>query len=76
MVLVCLFSFFFGWITQTLYIKFTKRLNVGSFILYSLVMYGILVSFMRVQTCIPSYWISFIMAYYIFDYRHEKNNGI
>lgn len=75
-VFVCLFSFLFGWITQMLYRKFTQRLNIGSFILYSLMMYGVLVSFMRVQTCIPSYWIAFIMTYFLFDYRYNKNDRI
>lgn len=73
---VCLFSFVFGWLTQMLYRKFTKRLNVGSFILYSLVMYGVFVSFMRAQTCIPSYWISFIMTYYLFNYKYDKEDRI
>lgn len=75
-VFVCVFSFLLGCITQMLYKKFTQRLNIGSFILYLLVMYGVLVSFMRVQTCIPSYWISFIMTYFLFDYRYDRDDRI
>lgn len=74
--LVCVFSFLFGIISEILNRKFTKMNNVGSFVLYSLLMYGVLVSFMRIQTCIPSYFISFIMAHYLFDSSYRQEDKI
>lgn len=62
---VCIASFFFGYIASNLYEKFEKNINVRSFTIYVLVMYGIFITFMRIQTAIPSYIISFILTYFI-----------
>lgn len=73
---VCVFSTIFGVLTERMNNRFTKNINVGSFVLYSLLMYGVFISFMRIQTCIPSYIISFIMAFYLFDCNYSKSDSI
>lgn len=70
---VCIASYVFGLIVSTLYKKFEEKINMKNFVIYALVVYGIFLTFMRIQTCIPSYIISFILAYLILD---EKINDV
>nr|MBP3258864.1 oligosaccharide repeat unit polymerase [Bacilli bacterium] len=69
---VILASAFFGIIISYFYTNFRKQINIKSFAIYLLIMYGILVSFARIQTAIPAYIISFILVYAIF-YKKKKN---
>lgn len=68
---VCLASMFFGFITSYFFIKFKNNINIKSFVFYVLMMYGVFLTFIRIQTCIPTYWISFIIAAYLL--KTEKN---
>lgn len=71
-VAVAFLSLLFGFIVEKLDLRFRKNNNVGSFVLYCLLMYGVLVSFMRIQTCIPSYWISYVWTFVLFDYKNNE----
>ncbi len=70
-IFVCIASMFFGYIVSRFYKKFVYNINVKSFTYYALIMYGVFLTFMRVQTAIPSYIISFIMVYFLL-YSHKK----
>ncbi len=59
---VCIASFVFGCIITGFYEKFEENINIKSFAFYGLIMYGVFVSFMRIQTAIPAYIISFILV--------------
>lgn len=74
---VCLASFLFGFVALKQYNKFEKNINLKSFTYYCLIMYGVFISFMRIQTAIPNYIISFIMTFLLIDSKEknkEKNN--
>ena len=73
-IFVCIASYLFGFIVSALYNKFEKNINMKSYIIYALIMYGIFLTFIRIQTCIPSYIISFILVYFIFNTK--ANNFI
>lgn len=60
---VCIASFFFGVIVSYIYTSFLKTINLKSFVIYILMMYGVFLTFIRIQTAIPSYILSFIMIY-------------
>ncbi len=62
-------SLFFGFVVSRVYDKIESNLNMKNYILYCVVMYGLFVSFMRVQTCIPGYIISIIIVYLLFNER-------
>ncbi len=64
-------SGFFGMLVSHFYTNFKKQINIKSFTIYALIMLAIFVSFMRIQTAIPSYIISFILVHLIF-YRKKK----
>lgn len=70
---VCLFSFFFGVVVSSFYNRYLshKEIDCRLFSLYYLVMEGVFYTFMRIQTCIPVYIISFVFCYLITekDYR-------
>lgn len=66
-------SLFFGFIVSRVYDRIEANLNIKNYILYCVVMYGLFVSFMRVQTCIPGYIISIIMVYILFSERKHNN---
>lgn len=58
---VILASILFGFLVSRFEEK--EKDTLRHFCLYSLVFYGILVSFMRIQTAIPNYIISFLLVY-------------
>lgn len=69
----CIASFLFGYIVSREYDKFEKNINIRSFTIYALIMYGIFVSFMRIQTAIPAYIISFILAGFVLKKTKKSN---
>ena len=62
---VCIASSFFGYIVSNIYEKLEKNINVKSFTIYALIMYGVFLTFIRVQTAVPTYIISFILVEFI-----------
>lgn len=71
---VIMASTFFGFLIFKFYKKHNIN-NVQSFIFYILIMYGVFLSFMRIQTSIPSYIISFILVSFLLksDKRSSQN---
>ena len=69
---VCIASLFFGILVSVAYKIFEKNINLRSFAIYALIIYGIFVSFMRIQTAIPAYIISFILV--MLCIRKDKDN--
>ncbi len=67
-------SILFGLLVAMFYKRFQENINMKSFILYNLVIYGLFVSFMRVQTAIPSYVISYILVFLIFMIVKKQKN--
>lgn len=65
-IFVCLASLFFGLIVSYIYTKFLNNINLKNFVMYALLMYGVFLTFIRIQTAIPSYIISFVLLYLIF----------
>lgn len=59
---VCLASLLFGMLITNAYNKILQEINIRSFTFYILIMYGIFLTFIRVQTVIPAYVIAFILA--------------
>ena len=60
---VMLASLIFGFIVSRAYQNLSRSpLTTKKFTFYSLIIYGVFVSFMRIQTAIPSYILSFIYA--------------
>ncbi len=49
------------------------EISLRSFAIYVLIMYGVFLTFIRIQTCTPSYVISFAMAYFILDKTDHSN---
>lgn len=75
---VCSASLIFGYVVSSLYERFERNINVRSFTMYVLITYGVFLTFVRVQTAIPAYVISFIFACFIltpFKQRKYKNVG-
>ena len=70
---VCIASIFFGYLVSSLYENFEKEIDARSFVIYALVMYGVFISFIRIQTAIPSYIISFILAIFLLKSQKNKN---
>ena len=64
---VILFSLVFGIICSLLYSSFRKTGDLKHFLLYSLMVYAILISFMRIQTAIPSFIISILFVLLLFN---------
>ena len=73
---VCIASYFFGVIVSNLYNKFEENINIKTFVIYSLIMYGVFLTFIRIQTSIPSYIISFLFIYLIFGNYTKLNQLI
>jgi len=69
---VCLGSFLFGFLVEHFYRKFSENVNIKTFVMYMLILYGIFVSFMRIQTSIPTYIISFLMLFLLFENKKSK----
>lgn len=63
---VCLASMIFGFTVSFWYKKICNNIGARNFIIYMLIVYGVFVSFIRIQTAIPTYIISFILTFWIF----------
>lgn len=63
---VCFFSFILSKIAAVYYKKFRSDINIKSFVIYALIFYGVFLTFIRLQVCMPSYMISFFIAMVIF----------
>ena len=74
---VIIASFLFGYIISNSYKKFETNINVKSFTIYALITYGIFLTFIRVQTAIPSYIISFVFANFLLktSLQEDCKNG-
>lgn len=74
---VIIASFLFGYVVSNSYKKFERNINVKSFTIYALITYGMFLTFIRVQTAIPSYIISFIFVNLLLktSVQEECNNG-
>lgn len=74
---VIIASFLFGYIISNSYKKFERNINVKSFTIYALITYGIFLTFIRVQTAIPSYIISFVFANFLLktSLQEDCKNG-
>lgn len=72
---VIIFSFVFGIIVSGISNKLNKIhvINLREFVIYCLIMYGIFISFIRIQTSIPTYIISFIYCYIFIKGVKNKN---
>lgn len=80
-VFVILASLFFGWIISQYYERTKNNTRLHSKVFYSIIIYGLFVSFMRVQTCIPNYLITLVLGILIFlpikvkhPIKHEKKH--
>lgn len=71
---VCIASCIFGVLVSKKYRKIENNMNEKTFVNYYLIMYGIFISFMRIQTAIPSYAMAFILVAILF--RKQKVNII
>lgn len=60
---VCIASLLFGYLVIKASRKLMENMNIRNFTFYVLIMYGVFLTFIRIQTAIPSYIISFILAY-------------
>jgi len=71
---VCIASLVFGIGTKKIYNYTTKKMNMKKFVVYVLTMYGIFLTFMRIQTAIPAYILSFVFAFLILNdkKKHTK----
>lgn len=65
-------SIFFGFIVTMWIKKSYKQNNLKNTAILYLIMYGIFISFMRVQTVIPTFVISFIMAIIFLNNKEKK----
>lgn len=72
---VCLASMFFGYIVSEIFERFERNINIKNFAIYSLVTYGVFVTFMRIQTAIPAYIIAFIFIEILFKKNKIKSDG-
>lgn len=80
-IFVILASLFFGWIISQYYERTKNNTRLHSNVFYSIIIYGLFVSFMRVQTCIPNYLITLVLGILIFlpikvkhPIKHEKKH--
>lgn len=69
---VVLASVIFGFVLQMFYNSIGEKADVRKFLQYVLVIYGVFISFMRIQTCIPSYIISFVLIYFLTSSKKIK----
>ena len=74
---VIIFSLLFGAICSLVYSYCREKQDLKHFLFYVLMLYGIIVSFMRIQTAIPSFIISIIFVLVLFNERifKGKTNG-
>ena len=73
-IFVIIASIIFGFLVARFYEKFKTNINAKTFIIFSLVIYGLFVSFMRIQTAIPAYIISYILVILIFMFLKKQKN--
>ena len=74
---VCIASLLFGYIVTRWYENFEENINIRTFTIYALITYGIFLTFMRIQTAIPAYIISFILTFVVLRpvaRKKEKDN--
>lgn len=74
-IFLCLASMIFGFIINYVYNDIQNSKNIKNFVIYALIMYAIFISFMRIQTCIPSFVITIILTLIILDnkiYERKK----
>ncbi len=73
---VIVVSFLFGYVLSNSYKKFERNINVKSFTIYALITYGMFLTFIRAQTAVPSYIISFIFVNLLLktSLQEEYNN--
>lgn len=64
-IFVCIASLFFGYFVDSLHNKFEENINARTFVVYTLIMYGTFLTFIRIQTAIPAYIISFIFTFIV-----------
>lgn len=60
---VCIISLIFGLLISSAYKMFERDINLRSFNFYALIIWGLFESFMRIQTAIPAYIISFVLVW-------------
>lgn len=70
-----LFSILFGYIVRCVYNNIENDMQPKNFTIYVLLMYGIFLTFMRIQTAIPSYIISYIYIYIIYR-KHSSQTKV
>ena len=72
---VCIMSLLFGLLCAVTFWKFIKRNNALNFVVYILMMYGVFLSFSRIQTTSPAYILAFVYAWLLFyDYKFLKRD--
>ena len=69
---VCIASVLFGILISTVYKRICNKIDVRNFVLYILSVYGVFLTFIRIQTCIPGYIIAIMLIFIIF--KREKKN--
>ena len=79
-IFVVIASLFFGFLITHVFNRIDKKLDVRNFMLYMIIMYGVFVSFMRIQTAIPSYIIAILFVYILTKKdtgkKHKINNVV
>lgn len=63
---LCIVSLLFGLLCAFVFWKFMNRKSALIFVIYILMMYGVLLSFSRIQTTSPAYILAFIYAWLLF----------
>lgn len=72
---ICLGSLICGFLVSYVYNLIKDNLNLKNFVIYALIMYGVFLSFMRLQLVIPSYIISLVMAkYLLYNSKNERGD--
>lgn len=68
---VCIASLLFGLICAMVFWKFMRKKSALIFVIYILMMYGVCMSFIRIQTTSPGYVLAFVYAWLLF-YNFSK----
>ena len=74
-VFVCFASLLFGYLVSEIYERTQLNINIKSFVIYALVTYGVFITFIRIQTVIPTYILSFIYIFILFKKNKLKKDG-
>lgn len=56
-------SFFCGLVVSYFFVKFLKNPNIQTFVYYAFIMNGVFLTMIRIQTNIPTYVLSFLLAW-------------